>query len=245
MSEARSLRCALIVGASGGIGDAIVRRLLEGPKFDRIVCTGRRCEGGVKHQNVVWMKMDLQDESSIEQVVQAFEPELRFELVVVATGILHQKGVFPERSFHEMSAASLNTVLQVNCIGPALVAKYFVPKLVENERSLFVCLGARIGSISDNRAGGWYAYRASKAALVMVLKTLAIELRRTHPKAIVAALHPGTVRSALSAPFVREGSRRVTFSAQESAAKLLSVIESLAPEHSGMHLAYDGRPIEP
>lgn len=238
-------RHALIVGASGGIGQAMARCLLECPEVERVVGTTRGSHEAVGHPKMVWERLDLEDEASIAALAQNLEGTAPFSMIVVASGILHGPELSPERSFKKIDASALSKLLAVNAVGPALVAKHLLGRLERNHRSIFACLGARVGSIGDNRAGGWYSYRASKAALVMTIKTLSIEMRRTHPEAIALALHPGTVRSALSAPFVRPNSPRKTFSPRQSAEKLLGVMDGAGSEQSGQHLAYDGSVIEP
>lgn len=235
---------AVVVGARGGIGSAIVQELQACPGMKSILCTARcpmESESGGK---LSWMPMDLEDEASIQRVAQVASQRSPLSLVFVASGILHGDGFFPERALKEIQAKALERLLRVNTVGPALVAKHFVPLMPKRERGVFACLGARVGSIGDNRAGGWFAYRASKAALVMMVKTLSIELRRTHPELIALALHPGTVRSDLSAPFVGPNSKRVTFSSEQSAKMLLQVVSGALIEQSGSHLAYDGSSIE-
>ena len=132
---------------------------------------------------------------------------------------------------------------QINAIGPALVAKHFLPLLATDRKAVFAALSARVGSIGNNRLGGWYAYRASKAALNMILKTLSIELARRNPSAICVGLHPGTVDTRLSGPFQRGVPGDKLFSPHRSAPCLLKVINALSPGQSGRVLAWDGKPI--
>ena len=146
----------------------------------------------------------------------------------------------PEKSLRELSAANLERNFLANTIGPALVAKHFLPKIQRNKRALFVALSARVGSIADNRLGGWYAYRASKAALNMLIKTTSIEIARSHKQAIVVGLHPGTVDTNLSKPFQKHVPSDKLFSANYSAKKLVSVLERLSAEDSGKVFAWDG-----
>lgn len=236
---------ALVVGASGGIGQAIARRLIEHPEVERVVGTTRSLEVARAHPKMEWRQLDLVAQESIAALAKSRVGAPPFSMIVVASGILHGADLSPERSYRQIEERALSKLFAVNAVGPALVAKHLIGHLDRNHRSIFACLGARIGSIGDNRAGGWYGYRASKAALVMTVKTLSIEMRRTHPEAIALTLHPGTVRSALSAPFVRPNSARKTFSAQESADKLLRVMDQATQPQSGEHLAYDGSRIEP
>lgn len=236
---------ALIIGASGGIGQAMTAALLEEACVERVVGISRNAERITPHPKLLRVSMDLENESSIQEVAQGLADTPRFSWIVVAAGFLHDQDVFPERSYKEIKGSAMTKLFAINAVGPAMVARHFVPLLEPSQRSVFAALGARVGSIEDNRAGGWFSYRASKAALVMIMKTLSIELGRTLPKAIALTLHPGTVRTSLSAPFVGPKSKRPCFSPEHSAAQLLRVIDQATLEQSGEHLAYDGSRIVP
>ncbi|GAM52028.1 sorbitol-6-phosphate 2-dehydrogenase [bacterium endosymbiont of Mortierella elongata FMR23-6] len=158
--------------------------------------------------------------------------------MVVATGMLQGPTGAPEKCLGDLRPEHLAASFAVNTIGPALALAHFAPLLTRGERSMFAVLSAKVGSIGDNRLGGWYSYRASKAALNMVMKTAAIELARTHPQAVVAALHPGTVDSALSAPF---RGAQIGRPAADAARDLLALLDGLAPEDTGGFWAYDGQ----
>jgi len=162
-------------------------------------------------------------------------------LVIAATGALHSATLTPEKSYRALNAAALAEAFAVNAIGPALLAKHFLPLTARAGRSVFAALSARVGSIGDNRLGGWHGYRASKAALNQILRTLSIEHARTRPEGIVVALHPGTVATPLSAPF-RDRAASV-FTAEVAAAHLLQVIDGLTPADTGGFFAWDGSPI--
>lgn len=221
---------AVVVGASGGIGTALVDAL--------------RVQGS---ETVALSRphVDLTDEDSIARAARAVAEGGPVDLVIVASGVLAAGGSKPEKSLREIDPATFAAVLAVNTIGPTLVAKHFVPLLPRDVPSTFAVLGARVGSISDNRLGGWYSYRASKAALAMAVRTLAIELARTHPEAVFAALHPGTVATDLSTPFVRGVPPEKLFTPEQSAGHLLSVLGQLRPADSGGHFAWNGSRIEP
>lgn len=162
-------------------------------------------------------------------------------LVIVATGILHDgETVQPEKTWRALNATSLEKAFRINTVGPALVAKHFLPLLARRRKSAFAVLSARVGSISDNRLGGWYAYRSSKAALNMLVRTLDIELKRSNPDALCVALHPGTVDSRLSRPFQANVPEGKLFSPDVAARHLLSVLDGLAPEQSGKLFAWNG-----
>ena len=181
---------------------------------------------------------DLTAEDSIADAaakVASLAVPLRF--IVVATGLLHDHGVRPEKTWRQLGAEGLTRVFAVNTIGPALVAKHFLPLLPREGKSVFAALSAKVGSIGDNNLGGWYGYRASKAALNQVVRTAAIELARTRPEAICVSLHPGTVESELSAPF-SSGHNVVT--PTFAAARMLKVIDGLRPSQSGLLIDHSG-----
>ena len=204
---------ALVVGATGGLGQAFCEHLRADGRCAHVQALGRHSHP----------RLDLQDEA--------------WQLLVVASGLLHGPGLQPEKRLADLRAASFEQVLAVNTIGPALVLRHFAP-LLDKGRSLAGLLSAKVGSIGDNRLGGWYAYRASKAALNMVVKTAAIELARTHKGLVLAALHPGTVRTGLSEPFNGQALGRHP---AEAAGQMLAVLDGLQPEDSGGFRAYDGQ----
>ena len=232
---------AVIVGASGGIGRALVRALAESQAYAPIFALSRS-ETSFP-QSVRTYPIDLGNEATVAAAAAAVGEAGPVGMVIVATGILHQEGVSPEKTFKALDPAAMATVFSVNTIGPALVAKHFVPLLARQGRSVFAALSARVGSIDDNRLGGWYAYRASKAALNQILRTLSIEVARSRPEAIVVGLHPGTVASALSRPFRPDPDADGVFQPEESAAHLLNVLNSLGADDTGGVFAWDGSPI--
>jgi NAD(P)-dependent dehydrogenase (short-subunit alcohol dehydrogenase family) len=188
--------------------------------------------------------MDVTDERSIELAAARCVSSGPLRLVIVATGVLHDGDTLqPEKSWLMLNADRLSKVFAINTIGPALVAKHFLPLLDRHHRCIFAALSARVGSISDNRLGGWYGYRASKAGLNMIIKTLSIELQRRNKFAICLGLHPGTVDSGLSAPFQANVAQPKLFSATRAASELLSVIDQANAEQSGRVLAWDGQEV--
>ena len=249
---------AVVVGASGGIGAALVQALVRDGGYASVVALSRTGEPGAQTDasgattRLVRGRIDICDEQSIAEAAQGPVAEARrstdapLRLVLVATGVLQGEGVGPpERSLRMLDAASLLRSYQVNAVGPALVAKHMLPLLPRTGRSVLAVLSARVGSIGDNRLGGWHAYRASKAALNMILRNLAIELARTHPEALCLGLHPGTVDTGLSRPFQGGVAREKLFTPDFSATRLLAVIEAASPGQSGQVLAWDGTPIPP
>lgn len=219
---------AVVIGAAGGIGAALAAQLERSPEYERVLRLSRRDTG-----------LDLEDEASVARAASETAALGAPDLIVVATGVLHA-GQTPERSFKTLSAEHMLRDYRTNAIGPALVAKHFLPLLPRDRRAVFAVLSARVGSISDNRLGGWHAYRASKAALNMLLRNFAIELGRSHPRAIVAGLHPGTVATALSEPFQKGVPPERLFTPEVSAGHLVRVIGELQPDDSGHVLAWDG-----
>lgn len=231
MAKAPAKR-AIVLGASGGIGAAVVARLRQFGGYE--VLTGSR-SGSAD------FLFDLTDESSIARAAEQVGNSEPVDLVFIATGLLHRDdGMNPEKSWRAVNAAYMSEIFAVNAIGPALVAKHFLPLLKRDRRAVLAALSARVGSIDDNRLGGWHSYRASKAALNMLMKTFAIELSRRNPHSIIASLHPGTVDTGLSRPFQRSVGAAGLFAPEECAAALLKVIDSLKPEDSGGLFGWDG-----
>ena len=223
---------AIVVGASGGIGRALHARLSAQSRFHAVLGLGRRSAP----------PLDLTDEASIAAAarhVGALGADLR--LMIDASGILQGDGLAPEKSWRDLDAAQMARAFAINAIGPALLMKHFLPLLPRQGRSVFATLSARVGSIGDNRLGGWYSYRASKAALNQFVRTSAIELGRRQPAALCVALHPGTVATSLSAPFVKAGLDVQT--PEQAAERLLDTIERLPPGSSGGFFDHRGEPV--
>lgn len=224
-----------IIGASGALGSAF-KTLLEKKYPQASLWAFSRA--GIHD-------IDYRCEDSMAHAANLAAQEKPLDLVIVATGILHEGDVMPEKSLNDLSAEKFRKIFEVNTITPALVAKHFLPKLSSDNQSYFIVLSARVGSISDNQLGGWYAYRSSKAALNMVVKTAAIEMRRRNKKAIVASLHPGTVDSTLSKPFQANVPEGRLFTPAYAVGKMLDVLTHLSPQHSGKCFAWDGKEIAP
>jgi len=212
---------AVVIGASGGIGAALLEQLRGSGNFDTVIGFSRRSSPHV----------DLTDEASIASAVEHAASLGEIRLAINAVGLLQSAQQGPEKSWRELDPAYLTQVFAVNAIGPALLMKHLLPQLPRSGRAVFATLSARVGSIGDNRLGGWYGYRASKAALNQLVHTAAIELRRRSREAICVALHPGTVETPLSAPFARDGLE--VQSPALAAQRLLQVIAGLGPQHSG------------
>jgi NAD(P)-dependent dehydrogenase (short-subunit alcohol dehydrogenase family) len=235
---------AVVVGAGGGIGAALLRELAAQNRYDGLVGLGRsKPFDWPTDQGWRFIETDITDEAQIARAAEAVAVQGRPARVIVATGLLHGPGVAPEKTMRTLDAAVLQQLFLVNAVGPALVAKHFLPLTPRDRSSVFAALSARVGSLSDNRLGGWYGYRASKAALNMFIATLAVEHRRTHPLGVCVALHPGTVETPLSAAFPARSPVAGRLSPAESAQALLRVVDALQPADSGRFFAWDGKPI--
>ncbi len=235
---------AVVVGASGGIGRALCDRLWASGGYDRVVGVSRRRPHGWAYDDLrTWINADILDERSLRSAAEQIAAVGAPTRIVVATGRLSGSGLLPEKNMRSLGAAALSEAFSVNAIGPALVAKHFLPLTPRDQPSVFAALSARVGSIGDNRLGGWYGYRASKAALNMLVHTLAIEHARTRRLGICVALHPGTVDTSLSAPFQAGVQPEKLFTPERSAASLLVVMDRLRPEDTGGFFAWDSAPI--
>ncbi len=186
---------------------------------------------------------DITRESDLQHVADATRPLDGLHLVINCAGVLHGAGLSPEKSIEQASKASLERVFALNAFAPLLLAQVLLPQLCKKQRAVFASLSARVGSISDNRAGGWYAYRASKAAQNQLLKTFSIEWKRRNPKGTCLILHPGTVDTPLSTPFQARVPAEKLFDAQRAACQLLTIISQCSPSDSGRFIAWDGKEV--
>ena len=220
---------ALVIGASGAIGEALCRSLEARSDFARVLGYSRSGPHSV----------DITAENTIAAMAdQLAHLPAPLRLVIDATGFLHGDGIMPEKRLAQLDPQCLARAFAINAIGPALLMKHLLPLFPSEGKAVFATLSAKVGSIGDNRLGGWYGYRASKAALNQFVRTAAIELKRSRRQGICVALHPGTVDTPLSAPFAKTGLE--VRSAAEAAHALLSVVDGLAPEHSGGFFDYRG-----
>ena len=222
---------AIVFGANGGIGGALVEAIRAAARFEHVVAFSRRTSPSI----------DLLDEASLERAsaFAAHRGELR--LVINATGLLHDNRQGPEKSWQQLDAVKLARSFALNAIGPALIMKHVLPRLPRSGKAVFATLSARVGSIGDNRLGGWYSYRASKAALNQLVRTAAVELARRSPDALCIALHPGTVATSLSAPFATTGLE--VRSPPSAASHLLAVVNQLTTEDSGGFFDWRGQSV--
>ena len=244
---------AVVQGSSRGIGLALVARLLEEPGLGRVMACARApdsSEGLIQlldrhEERLILQPLDVTDPLSIEAAADAAVYRgLRPHLVINVAGILHEgTALGPEKRLEDIDLAALERVFAVNVLGPAVFMRHFLPRMATDGKAVFAALSARVGSIGDNRLGGWYAYRASKSALNQTLKTASIEARRRFKNIIVAALHPGTTDTSLSAPFQANVDPEKLFAPEFVAERLLRVLGQLQPEDSGGFFAWDGQSI--
>ena len=226
------MNSAVVIGASGGIGAAIATAIEDEGLFE-VVHRFARSAKGAAH-------IDITDPASIAAAAAIVGNGPAPTLLFVATGILHDGDHGPEKALRDLDAAWLARVHAVNAIGPALVAQHFLPLMPRTGRSVFAALSARVGSIADNRLGGWHGYRASKAALNQLIRTIAIEEQRRNPSSVVVALHPGTVDTGLSKPFQANVAPGHLFDTGRAAVQLLDVIDGLRPPDSGKLFDFEG-----
>lgn len=222
---------AVVVGAGGGLGGALAAALESDGAYGRVTRLGR---GSVP-------PLDLLSEPSIAAAAAWVAGQGEVRLVLDATGFLHDGRYRPERGWRDIDPAHMAHAFAVNAIGPALLMKHFCPLLAREGHVAFATLSARVGSIGDNRLGGWHSYRASKAALNQIVRTVAVEMRRHNPAGLCVALHPGTVDTALSAPFGKVGLE--VRSPDAAARDLLAVLGGLGAGHSGGFYDQHGEPI--
>lgn len=230
---------AVVFGVSGGIGRALAEGLVS-RGADSVYGFSRRRVDEIP--GVEMAHADITSESDLAKAAARVEADGPPDLVIVSIGILSQpEGLEPEKSYRHQELEAFEQVFRVNTFGPALVAKHFLPIMPRKERAVFAALSARVGSISDNRIGGWHAYRASKAALNMLIRNYAIEQGRRNKEFIAVGLHPGTVDTELSRPFQDNVPDKKLFTPAYSANSLLDVIQSLGPDDSGQVLDYAGK----
>jgi NAD(P)-dependent dehydrogenase (short-subunit alcohol dehydrogenase family) len=222
---------AVVFGAGGGIGRALVEALQRANCFKQVVSFSRTTAPSI----------DLLDEASLERAASFASALGDIRLVIDATGFLHDERQAPEKSLRQLDPTALARAFALNAIGPALIMKHVLPRLPRAGKAVFATLSARVGSIGDNRLGGWYAYRASKAALNQLVRTAAIEMARRAPDAVCIALHPGTVATPLSAPFAATGLEIHT--PEQAASDLLEVVDRLTAEANGGFFDWRGQPV--
>jgi NAD(P)-dependent dehydrogenase (short-subunit alcohol dehydrogenase family) len=240
----RHSTAALVVGASQGIGLAFVQQLLQTNRVDRLYATYRSPQAellAIADSRLCCLPMDITSETQIAAAVKNIQAETKaLHLVINCVGVLHEGTMQPEKGLRYLNAENLTRYFQVNSIGAVLLAKHLQPLLKHSDRAILATLSAKVGSIGDNQLGGWYGYRASKAALNMFMRTVAIEYKRTCPRAIVVTLHPGTTDTQLSQPFQRNVPVEKLFSTDRTVRQLLTVLDQLQESDSGDFFSWDG-----
>lgn len=235
---------ALVVGAGQGIGLGFVKQLLQDDRVDRLYATYRNLDAELltlSDPRLHCLPLDITDETQIATLItkiQAETPALHW--VINCVGVLHNGTMQPEKSLRHLNTDQLLHYFQVNSIGAVLLAKHVQPLLKHRDRAIFATISAKVGSIGDNQLGGWYGYRASKAALNMFMRTTAIEYKRTCPRAIVVTLHPGTTDTQLSRPFQRNVSPEKLFTVDRTVRQLIEVLDRLQDSDSGEFFSWDG-----
>jgi NAD(P)-dependent dehydrogenase (short-subunit alcohol dehydrogenase family) len=240
---------ASIVGASQGIGLGFVKALLQGDRYATVYATYRQAESASEllsleqdwPRKLVCLPLDITEEAQIAASAKRLKADVgRLHLVINCAGFLHEGSIKPEKGLSQIDPANLLRYFQVNSIGTVLLAKHWLPLFRHSDRSVFASISAKVGSIGDNRLGGWYGYRASKTALNMFVRTIAIEYSRKSPKTIAVALHPGTTDTRLSQPFQQNVPPEKLFSVERTVQQLLAVIDGLQEKDSGEFLSWDG-----
>ena len=235
---------AVVIGANGGIGRALFDVLRLGQRYAHVVGISRqRPLDLIDDAGQTWIEADILEPSSLLVAARRVEALGTPTCIIVATGALHGPGFGPEKSLRALNADSLVEVFAINAIGPALVGQHFLPAMPRDRATVFAALSARVGSIAENATGGWYGYRAAKAALNMIIRTAAIEHARSHPLGVCVAVHPGTVTTPLSRPFVGHTPPSRLFTPQVAAGHILLVLDGLGPQATGGFYAWDGAEI--
>ncbi len=246
-----TLANVLVTGASSGIGLALVQQLLANKHVAQVVGVSRSATSSeslarlqrASGNRLLRIDADLTKESDLAYLASQLHELAALHLVINAAGVLHGPDLSPEKSIEKISMASLQQVFALNAFAPVLLAKTLLPQLCRGQPALFASLSARVGSIGDNRAGGWYAYRGSKAAQNQLLKTFSIEFKRRNPLSVCLLLHPGTVDTPLSLPFQANVPTEKLFDSARAAEQLLAVIARSTPNDSGRFIAWDGTDI--
>lgn len=242
-------RVALVVGASRGIGLAITRQLLQERGIQRIYASYRKTDTasgllGVNDERLQTIRADITSSVDLQELAASIQANGDHpDFVINAAGILHEDSLQPEKSLSQCQPDTLARMFQVNSIGPLMLARTVIPLMPKNRPGHFAVLSAMVGSIADNRLGGWYGYRASKAALNQFMRTLSVECRRSHPQLCITAIHPGTTDTSLSQPFQANVKPGKLYTSAQSAARILNVVSAAQVEQSGHFVNWDGTPI--
>lgn len=234
-------KTALVVGARGGIGEALARYWRQSGGYETVFTSSRRPQ---KHD--LSCPLDLADPESISEFCDQLltqKPPLRLDAIAICSGTLHDGVIQPERRFTALDGAAFQRVMHVNALGPLLLIQQLLPLIPQDQPSQILALSARVGSIADNRLGGWYSYRCSKAALNQGFQTLGVELRRTHPQCVLTLFHPGTVNTALSRPFQKSVPAESLFDTERAAQQLDAVMRSRTQPEAHMFVDWAGKEV--
>ena len=232
-----------IIGSSGAIGRAFLDAYIADKDISNIYSISRT-EVKSNDKRIIHINIDVTDEVSVKAAASKIE-ENRLDRLIVATGVLHTKSFGPEKSIKDIKIENFVKIFSVNTFGPALIGKYFLPLMTKDQKSIVAFLSARVGSISENKLGGWYAYRASKSALNQIIKNFSIEAKRTNSSGIIIGLQPGTVKSKLSEPFQKNVKKGKLFLPEDSVDNLIKVIENVMQNDSGKIFDWEGEEIAP
>ena len=232
-----------VIGSSGAIGRAFLDAYIQDKNISNIYSISRT-KVNSKDERIIHINIDVTDEVSVKAAASKIE-ENRLDRLIVATGILHTKSFGPEKSIKDIKIENFVKIFLVNIFGPALIGKHFLPLMTKDQKSIVAFLSARVGSISDNKLGGWYAYRASKSALNQIIKNFSIEAKRTNSSGIIIGLQPGTVKSKLSEPFQKNVKKGKLFLPEDSVDSLVKVIENVMQNDSGKIFDWEGEEIAP
>lgn len=242
-------RVALVVGASRGIGLAITRQLLNEQGIQRIYASYRNADTAtglldISDDRLQTIRADITNSADLQGLAATIQASADHpDFVINAAGILHEDSLQPEKALSQCQPDTLTRMFQVNSIGPLMLARAIIPLMPKDRPGHFAVLSAMVGSITDNRLGGWYGYRASKAALNQFMRTLSVECRRSHPQLCITSIHPGTTDTSLSRPFQANVKPGKLYTTSESAARILKVVSASQAEQSGHFMNWDGKPI--
>jgi NAD(P)-dependent dehydrogenase (short-subunit alcohol dehydrogenase family) len=237
------MKSVAIIGSSGAIGRAFLDAYIADKEISNIYSISRT-EVELNDERIIHINIDVTDEVSVKAAASKIG-ENRLDKLIVATGILHTELFGPEKSIKDIEIENFVKIFSVNAFGPALIGKYFLPLMKKDKKSIAAFLSARVGSISENKLGGWYAYRASKSALNQIIKNFSIESKRTNPTGIIIGLQPGTVKSKLSKPFQKNVKKGKLLLPKDSVKSLIRVIESVMQNDTGKIFDWKGEEIAP
>ena len=232
----------IIAGSSGSIGGEFTKQYTDDPNVEKVVTLSRNVNN-LNHEKIQSIKIDYSNEATFKNLDEISQLD-SISKIIIATGILHTDQIKPEKSIDSIAAEDMKQVFQVNVFGPILLVKKLLPLIKKSKGVKIVFLTTRVGSISDNVLGGWHSYRSSKSALNMMIKNLAIELKRLNKEHVVIGIHPGTVKSHLSEPFLRHVKHDI-FNPKESVDLMTQVISKVSQTDSGKCFDFSGKVIEP